>query len=68
MLAHDAMTVLTIADALLAEITAFRHPELFFDFGLPEQLEPSTALVPAPEGAGAAYGLTLQRHECSARR
>jgi RNA polymerase sigma-70 factor, ECF subfamily len=34
-----AVTVLTIADALIADITAFRSPELIAHFGLPEQLE-----------------------------
>ena len=32
--------VLTIADALIADITAFSSPELFAYFGLPERLEP----------------------------
>jgi RNA polymerase sigma-70 factor (ECF subfamily) len=36
----EAVTVLTIADALIADITAFRRPDLFAPFGLPEQLEP----------------------------
>jgi len=36
----EAVTVLTIADALIADITAFRRPDLFAHFGLPEQLEP----------------------------
>jgi RNA polymerase sigma-70 factor (ECF subfamily) len=36
----EAVTVLTIADALVADITAFRGPELFPHFGLPERLEP----------------------------
>jgi RNA polymerase sigma-70 factor (ECF subfamily) len=31
--------VLTIADALVADITAFGRPELFAHFGLPQQLE-----------------------------
>jgi RNA polymerase sigma-70 factor, ECF subfamily len=35
-----AVMVLTIADALIADITAFGSPELFAHFGLPEQLEP----------------------------
>jgi RNA polymerase sigma-70 factor (ECF subfamily) len=34
-----AVLVLTIADALIAEITAFGSPELFPYFGLPDQLE-----------------------------
>ena len=32
--------MLTLADALIADITAFRGPELFAHFGLPEVLEP----------------------------
>jgi RNA polymerase sigma-70 factor (ECF subfamily) len=36
----EAVTVLTMADALIADITAFRRPDLFAHFGLPEQLEP----------------------------
>jgi RNA polymerase sigma-70 factor (ECF subfamily) len=35
-----AVMVLTITDALIADITAFGTPELFANFGLPEQLEP----------------------------
>jgi RNA polymerase sigma-70 factor (ECF subfamily) len=35
----EAVTVLTIADALVADITAFRGPGLFAQFGLPERLE-----------------------------
>jgi RNA polymerase sigma-70 factor (ECF subfamily) len=35
-----AVMVLTIAEALIADITAFGTPELFANFGLPEQLEP----------------------------
>ena len=34
-----AVMVLTIADALIADITAFGSPELLAHFGLPEQLE-----------------------------
>ena len=34
-----AVMVLTLADALVADITAFGRPELFAHFGLPEQLE-----------------------------
>ncbi len=36
----EAVTVLTLADALIADITAFRGPELFAQFGLPELVEP----------------------------
>jgi len=36
----EAVTVLTLTDALIADITAFRGPELFARFGLPELLEP----------------------------
>ncbi len=36
----EAVTVLTLADAVIADITAFRGPELFAPFGLPELLEP----------------------------
>ncbi len=35
----EALTVLTLTDALIADITAFRGPQLFAHFGLPEQLE-----------------------------
>jgi RNA polymerase sigma-70 factor (ECF subfamily) len=35
----EALTVLTLADALIADITAFRGPELFAHFGLPPLLE-----------------------------
>jgi RNA polymerase sigma-70 factor, ECF subfamily len=35
----EALTVLTVADALIADITAFRAPELFAHFGLPELLQ-----------------------------
>ena len=38
--AGRAVLVLTIADALIADITAFGSPELFPQFGLPDQLEP----------------------------
>jgi RNA polymerase sigma-70 factor, ECF subfamily len=34
----EAVTVLTLADALISDITAFRYTELFPRFGLPEQL------------------------------
>jgi len=34
-----AVMVLTIADAVIADITAFGSPELLAHFGLPEQLE-----------------------------
>ncbi|HEY2436177.1 MAG TPA: sigma-70 family RNA polymerase sigma factor [Solirubrobacteraceae bacterium] len=36
----EAVTLLTIADALVADITAFRGPELFAHFGLPARLQP----------------------------
>jgi RNA polymerase sigma-70 factor (ECF subfamily) len=36
----EAVTVLTIADAQIADITAFRRPDLFAHFELPVQLEP----------------------------
>jgi RNA polymerase sigma-70 factor (ECF subfamily) len=36
----EAVTVLTLADALIADITSFRYPELFARFGLPQRLEP----------------------------
>jgi hypothetical protein len=36
----EAVTVLTLADALIADITAFRGPALLAHFGLPELLEP----------------------------
>jgi RNA polymerase sigma-70 factor (ECF subfamily) len=35
-----AVMVLTIADALITDVTAFGSPQLFPHFGLPEQLEP----------------------------
>lgn len=35
-----AVMVLTIADGLIADITAFSSPQLLARFGLPEQLEP----------------------------
>ena len=35
-----AVMVLTIADALIADLTAFGSPELFAHFGLPDRLEP----------------------------
>jgi RNA polymerase sigma-70 factor (ECF subfamily) len=35
-----AVTVLTLADNLIADITAFRGPELFARFGLPGRVEP----------------------------
>ncbi len=38
--AGHAVTVLTIADALISDISAFRAPELFARFGLVEQLGP----------------------------
>ena len=37
--AGRAVMVVTIADAMIADITAFGSPELFPHFGLPEQLE-----------------------------
>jgi RNA polymerase sigma-70 factor (ECF subfamily) len=36
----EAVTVLTLANALIADITAFRGPGLFAQFGLPELLVP----------------------------
>jgi RNA polymerase sigma-70 factor (ECF subfamily) len=36
----EAVTVLTLTDVLISDITAFRGPELFAHFGLPERLEP----------------------------
>ena len=36
----EALTVLTLADTLIADITSFRGPGLFAHFGLPERLEP----------------------------
>jgi RNA polymerase sigma-70 factor, ECF subfamily len=36
----EAVTVLTLADALIVDITAFRGPDLFAHFGLPERPEP----------------------------
>ena len=38
--AGRAMLVLTIADAMIADITAFGSPELFPSFELPDHLEP----------------------------
>jgi RNA polymerase sigma-70 factor, ECF subfamily len=38
--AAEAVTVLTIADNLIADITSFRRPDLFAQFGLPDHLEP----------------------------
>jgi RNA polymerase sigma-70 factor (ECF subfamily) len=35
----EAVTVLTIADHLIADITSFRRPDLFAQFGLPDHLE-----------------------------
>ena len=35
----EAVTVLTIADNLIADITSFRRPDLFAQFGLPDHLE-----------------------------
>ena len=35
------MTVLTLTDHLIADITSFRYPELFARFGLPAQLGPN---------------------------
>ncbi len=35
----EAVTMLTIADGLIADITAFRRPDLFAYFGLPDQLQ-----------------------------
>jgi RNA polymerase sigma-70 factor, ECF subfamily len=35
----EAVTVLTIADHLIAGITSFRRPDLFAQFGLPDHLE-----------------------------
>jgi RNA polymerase sigma-70 factor, ECF subfamily len=36
----EAVSVLSMADALIADITAFRLPDLFAAFGLPEELDP----------------------------
>jgi hypothetical protein len=48
----ETIIVLTFQAALIEEITAFRAPELFPRFGLPEQLTndvgATTALAPAP--------------------
>jgi RNA polymerase sigma-70 factor (ECF subfamily) len=35
----EAVTVLTMSDDLIVDITSFRRPDLFTRFGLPEQLE-----------------------------
>jgi RNA polymerase sigma-70 factor (ECF subfamily) len=35
----EAVSVLTMTDALIADITAFRLPDLFAAFGLPEELD-----------------------------
>ena len=35
----EALTVLTLTDAVIGDITAFRGPQLFAHFGLPERLE-----------------------------
>lgn len=35
----EAVTVLTVADNLIADITSFRRPDLFAQFGLPDHLE-----------------------------
>jgi RNA polymerase sigma-70 factor (ECF subfamily) len=37
--AAEAITVLTLTDAVIGDITAFRGRELFARFGLPERLE-----------------------------
>jgi len=39
--AAEAVTVLTLTDHLIADITSFRYPELFARFGLPAQLGPN---------------------------
>jgi RNA polymerase sigma-70 factor, ECF subfamily len=36
----EAVTVLTMTDNLIADITSFRRPDLFARFGLPDHLEP----------------------------
>jgi RNA polymerase sigma-70 factor (ECF subfamily) len=36
----EAVTVLTMTDDLIADITSFRRPDLFARFGLPDHLEP----------------------------
>jgi RNA polymerase sigma-70 factor, ECF subfamily len=41
--AAEAVTVLTLADDLIADITSFRYPDLFARFGLPAHLEPNEA-------------------------
>jgi RNA polymerase sigma-70 factor, ECF subfamily len=38
--AAEAVTVLTLADNLIADITSFLRPDLFAQFGLPDHLEP----------------------------
>jgi RNA polymerase sigma-70 factor (ECF subfamily) len=35
----EAVTVLTLADSMIADITSFRRPDLFGQFGLPDHLE-----------------------------
>jgi hypothetical protein len=39
--AAEAVTVLTLTDHLIADITSFRYPGLFARFGLPAQLGPN---------------------------
>jgi hypothetical protein len=39
--------VLTIADNLIADITSFRRPDLFAQFGLPDHLERAELGQPA---------------------
>ena len=47
----ETIIVLTLRDARLEEITAFRSPELFPPFGLPEQLTNGVQATPAPTPA-----------------
>ena len=46
--AAEAVTVLTLADDLIADITSFRYPELFARFGLSAHLEPNDAGLEQP--------------------
>ncbi|MGA9857690.1 MAG: sigma-70 family RNA polymerase sigma factor [Solirubrobacteraceae bacterium] len=55
----EALTVLTIADTLITDITAFRRPDVFIHFGLPAFLEPSPEPAPSSRRATGQPGLPV---------
>jgi hypothetical protein len=65
--AGRALVVLTITDALIADITAFGSPELFPYFGLPDHLNRNRARFrarPSCRFSGTSGGTWVTRQTC----